>query len=221
MSVYKLNGIPSDILSSTTEGKRRLKVDTTPIGERRPIFVKKLTDSIGSSDMSVNGVFTPVEFYLQPLPGEVMMVSQWMFSLQDTKGFDVATFASNGTLANGLTLQLNGVDMLGYNIKSNGDIASLVYDMQLHTFGNTDDILVARWSLHDACGQPLRLTENDRLSVIINDDLSVVSSIYVQTYGYYELTQADSFADYRDVNDADFIESTGLDFQVINPNPYL
>jgi len=41
MNTYNLDGIPSDIFTSTKEHKRRIKVDNTSIGEQRPLLFHK------------------------------------------------------------------------------------------------------------------------------------------------------------------------------------
>ena len=219
MPPYNLQGIPSDLLNSDVEYKRRLKVDTTSIGEQRPLFFSRLKDANGNDNLTVDGSTTPVEFYIQPNKGEIIMIARWMIFIQDSKGFDITSLGSNGSLANGLDIQLNGQSLLGYTIKSNGDIASIAYDMTLHTFGNADDILTARWTFTNA-GQYIRLTENDKLSVIVQDDLTSIVNINIQSQGYYELTQQDSFGQMVTSENQDFITSDSENFNVINPNPY-
>ena len=184
-TTYTIDGIPNDTLTSSDIGTRRFKVSTTETGIQMPLLYKRLHDSNGLTDMSIDGSITPVEFYIQP-EDEVYMIARWMLYIQDSKGFDITSFGANGTLSNGLQIQMNGQDILEYNIKTNGDIAGLSYDMEVLTFGNDDDVLVARWSFYKV-GQNVRLTSTDRLSVIVNDDLTSISNMYIQVQGYKEI----------------------------------
>ena len=186
MLTYTLDGIPNDTLTSSDIGTRRFKVSTTETGVQMPLLYKRLVDNNGGTNMTVDGSVTPVEFYIQPQTNETYMIARWMLYIQDTKGFNITSFGANGTLVNGLEIQMNGQNILDYTIKSNGDIAGLSYDMEVYTFGNDDDVLVARWSFYKA-GQNVRLTDSDRLSVIVNDDLTTISSIYIQVQGYKEI----------------------------------
>jgi len=164
-------------------GSSRVKpILTAPAHEvQKPLIFKLLATSAGVTDMSVDGSVTPVD--------EVWFIARWMLFLQDTKGFDVTTWGSNGVLTNGIDLlvEVNGtiVNQLDFPVKHNGDIATIAYDMQLHTFGTGDDILIARWSF-SKMGQFLRLdgSTNDKLIVRINDNLLSVSKQTVNIQGF-------------------------------------
>lgn len=164
-----------------------LKISNALI-EQQPLFLKELSNGI-TSDMSVNGSVTPVDFFVQPPVGEIWYISNWMLYLQDAKGFDITTWGSNGALTNGLGLKVevdgNVVNQLDFPVKTNGDVARIAYNMQLYAFGNGDDVLTAKWSFKDM-GQLLRLNgaTNDKLIVTINDDLTGISNQYIHVQGF-------------------------------------
>lgn len=148
-------------------------------------------DGTGTQDMAVDASLSPIKYFIKPPAGEVWRVARWMLYVQDTKGFDVGLWGNGVVLTNGIVpkIKQNGVErnMTPMAIKSSGNIAEMAYDMTLHTFGSADDILVARWTFTKA-GQYLRLDGDlgDELQVIINDDLTGLSSQYVQIQGYKE-----------------------------------
>ena len=164
-----------------------LKISNALI-EQQPLFLKELSNGI-TSDMSVNGSVTPVDFFVQPPVDEVWYIAKWMLYLQDGKGFDITTWGSNGALTNGLDLkvEVNGVtvNQLDFPVKHNGDIARIAYDMQLHEFGNGDDILTAQWSFTEM-GQFLRLdgATNDKLIVTVQDDLTGITTQHIHIQGF-------------------------------------
>lgn len=167
-----------------------MSVPTDADGVQRPLFIKRLKNGANDS-LSVDGSITPVVFTLAPPANQIWRVSRWMISIQDEKGFDVGTFGSNGTLTNGIMPRIKQGsvtnDILEFGIKSNGDIASAAYDMTLHTFGNTDDTLVAQLSF-TKMGQFIRLdgSVGDELQVVVNDDLTSVNKIHILAQGYIE-----------------------------------
>ena len=158
------------------------------------IFFQRLSDNgkdDGNTNMAVDGSVTPKEFYIQPNDGEIFMLARTMITVQDEKGFDVGTYGGNGlpALANGMqvVIKKDGVerDILKFNIKDTGTIASIAYDLTLHDFGNTDDIIAARWTFTKA-GRFIMLngSKGDFFKIIINDNLSDMTNQYIQVQGY-------------------------------------
>jgi len=159
-------------------------------GVQKKLFLIHLTNG-ATTDLSIDGSVTPQVFKLAPPSNQIWRVAKWMMSLKDEKGFDVETFGSNGNLTHGLQprIKIGGVtnDILDFNIRNNGDISRIACDMKLHTFGNTDDILVAEWNFASV-GQHIRLdgSQGDELQVVVNDNLTNVNSIHIQAQGYIE-----------------------------------
>ena len=168
-----------------------LVVRQCAVGKQKELIFKRLANSDGATNMNVDGSVNPVEFFIQPPDGEIWRIAKWMLYVCDEKGFDVVTWGSGLTLTNGIELKvtIDGVtkNLLDFNIKTSGDVESLAFDCNLKTYGNDDDVLVANWNLTDT-GQFIRLdgSNNDRLSVIINDDLTDLTAQYIQVQGYKE-----------------------------------
>lgn len=165
-----------------------------PDGIQRQIFSLRLKD-YGNDNLAVDGSVTPISYKLQPESNQIMRVVSWSIYIQDEKGFTITEFASMDTvLANGLEIKANinnnYENILGFNLCSNSCIMSVTYDLKLEDFGGsgTDDVLMAKWNLADSCGQMLRLdgSQGEFLEIIVNDDLTSISNIYVTTQGYYE-----------------------------------
>ena len=162
-----------------------------PDGVQKKLFALRLKDGTNNDNMAVNGSVIPVTFKLAPPADQIWRVATWNISIADAKGFDVAEYGSNGLLANGVEIKgkFGGVvyDLLEFPLRSNGDIASVTYDMTLHTFGNLDDLLLAKWNLTDA-GQFIRLdgSVGDELQMVINDDMTFLTHQYVMAKGYIE-----------------------------------
>jgi len=142
--------------------------------------------------MAINGSVTNETFKIAPPSSEIWRVAAWNIFIQDEKGFDISEYGSNNAvLTNGLVVKgkFGGVtsDLLEFPIKSNADIMSVTYDMDLKTFGNTDDVLMARWNLTDS-GQFIRLdgSQGDELQVVVRDDLTFLSNQYIMAQGYIE-----------------------------------
>jgi hypothetical protein len=181
-------------LSDNNDSTYSISVNQSSTGSQKElVFFRLSTDGngAGETDMAVDGSVTPVEFYVQPPVGEIWRIARSMIYIQDEKGFDVGTWGSGLILTNGHKVEIkhNGVvnDILGFNLKTSGDISSIAYDTRLDTFGNADDILVGRWTFTRA-GQFIRLDgdKGDYFKVIVNDDLSDLSAQYIQVQGYKE-----------------------------------
>ena len=179
---------------SVTISNNTLVVDQTTVGEQKELIFRTLDengDGTGNTDMAIDGSTTEVVFRISPPAGEIWRVARWMLYVQDTKGFDVDKWGNGIILTNGIMprLKQGGItsELLHMAIMTTGDIGALTYDTVLHTFGNTDDILNARWTFTRA-GQYVRLIGDygDELQVVIRDDLTGLSKQYVQVQGYKE-----------------------------------
>ena len=171
------------VKSARLLGSRPNKPLYTAQGGAKEIFLRRLRDSGGNSEMAVDGSTIPVEFYIQPPSGEVWYVAKWMIYIQDDKGFAVGKWGSNGVLNNGVLPQLNGHDMVNQPFKTNGDIESTTIKTNLKEYGNTYDVLVAEWDFKES-GTFIRLTDQDKLSVLIQDDLTVIESQHITAHGF-------------------------------------
>lgn len=159
-------------------------------GIQRRIFSKRLLNG-SVDDMAVDGSVANQTFEIAPPADQIWRISQWAIFIQDEKGFDITSYGSNGVLTNGMLVQgtFGGAtsDLLSFPIKSNADIISVTYEMDLKTFGNADDVLIARWRFTD-CGQFVRLdgSQGDKLKVVIRDDMTFLDKQIITAQGYIE-----------------------------------
>ena len=194
-----LDPIWRDMYGTMLTNEELIGTQTNPlvvssVGPQKEIFMHRLSttgNGDGLTNMAVDGSVTPVTFYIQPPAGEIWRVARWMIQIIDTKNFDVGGWGSLSPLTNGLTAQaiINGItsDLISYPLHTNGDIAGVGFDFQLHTFGNTEDILLARWTF-TKMGQFFRLNgdNSDKLQVTIQDNISALSAQYIVAQGYKE-----------------------------------
>ena len=161
-------------------------------GIQKNIFSVRLISSSMKHNMAVDGASTPVEFILQPPSNQVWRLADWFIYIEDAKGFNITNYGANGILTNGMEIKgvFGGVeyDLLGFPIKTNSDIMSVTYDMDLKTFGNDNDVLMAKWNFKE-CGQFIRLdgTQGDMLKVVINDDMTFLHKQIITAKGYIEV----------------------------------
>jgi len=160
-------------------------------GIQRPLFIRRLENN-GSDLMNVDGSITPVSFKLQPASNEILRVSNWFIYIEDEKGFNITDYgALAGPLTNGLEIKasIGGRygPLISFNVKSNADIISVAYDMDLKTWGNDNDVLVAKIDFTNM-GQFVRLdgSQGDFLEVIVNDNLTNLGKQVITAQGYIE-----------------------------------
>jgi len=163
-------------------------------GAQKQLFMRRMDetgDGTGNADMSVNGSITPVTFKIAPGAGEVIRLARTMMYIQDTGNFDATKWGNNITLTNGQKFEMKVgaavVDILGYNIKTLGDMAATAYDVVHFAIGTGDEFAAGRLTF-TKMGQYLRLDgdNNDELRFTINDDQSGLTSQYIMAQGYYE-----------------------------------
>ena len=154
----------------------------------------------GTGNKNANGDYssTPTEFFIQPPPGQVFRIERMMILIRDSQNqFYTDRYGDVGVLGNGIeikTLDDSGVlvnltDDLP--VKTNGEWGKFCYDAEVYpsTMGGTDTYLRARWTFSRA-GYPLRLVgdNNERLAVILNDDLTGLIEHHFHVQGYIEGT---------------------------------
>lgn len=131
----------------------------------------------------------PVEYWVQGQAGYILEIHRLIFSIQDNKGWYSDRFAGlAAALANGFKFEYrDGVtaDLLdGDTIKTNLDLHALMYDADYVEYGNGLDGLVGRWTFtKDTGGHPLTLAEGDKLVIIVQDDLRLISDFHVHARG--------------------------------------
>ena len=157
-------------------------------GPQKQLFFKRLSNG-ATANMSVNGSITPVVFSISPPVGEVWRIASWSLYIQDSGTFNAEKWGNGIVLTNGLMPRVdsNGTisDLLDFPIINSGDLSSISDGVNHNAFGVGDEIMTAEWSFVDN-GQYLRLTENDALQFVVNDDLTSLVKQYSMVKGYIE-----------------------------------
>ena len=148
-------------------------------------------DGSGTKDSAGNYAAGAEIFYIQPT-GRIR-IYRMIIRIEDASGFDAGGYGSitpTAALTNGIIIRLQNdagtlVDLTnGLPIKTNSQWANLCYDATLLSFGTGNDSLVIRWTFSRS-GEPFYLDggKNERLEVVINDDLSTVAAQYFMVQG--------------------------------------
>ncbi len=140
----------------------------------------------GGHEMNVDGSSTPINFIAQPPSGKKWYIARMMLTLED--------MAISHTKFGGLTPLTNGVDikvtesgverpLAEHLIKTNSAFYQLAYDVVISSA--ITDILSMRWTFTKG-GTFLELlnSTSDNFKVVINDNLTGLSSFQVLIQGY-------------------------------------
>tara|TARA_R100000501_G_C2631196_1_gene127067 strand:- start:7007 stop:7909 length:903 start_codon:yes stop_codon:yes gene_type:complete len=146
----------------------------------------------------------PRNFTIQPPANETWRVSRLIVTIIDTNVSNFADYGAISALSNGLRLGavLNGTTFIfnplgnlsqAFMIKTNGDWASIMFDLEKKSLGAGDDYVVGRWTF-DKAGTKIRLegSKGDFVFVQLSDDLSGLSDHLLMAEGYKERPQEDS-----------------------------
>ena len=151
-----------------------------PPNKRINIYLKNadgessVNKNYGSAAVSATGIF----FYSA---STVAYIHRMLIYIYDTKGMEVEEYGNLGAaLSTGLSLTVWNsaggsaeLDMMdGRPVTTNGEWSGLCYDVDLKSWTNTSNEVVAgRWSF-DKAGEPLYLTAKQQLRLTAVDDLS-------------------------------------------------
>ncbi len=184
-------------------------IDIDTDGEIPEYFSRFFTNA---STNSIVGDFSsvPRNFTVQPPQNEVWRISRIILTIKDANinnfnEYGGLTALTNGILLgvvrNNLTTELNPLrnttDM--FTIHTNGDWASLMFDLDIKDLGAGDDYVVGRWSFNKA-NTLIRLDGNksDFAFIQVSDDLTGLSDHLFIVQGYKEIQNIDNT---QEVND--------------------
>jgi hypothetical protein len=138
------------------------------------------TTGLPSGSMNINGdgSTTPIDYYIEALQNERLLVARVMVHIVDGGSFDAGSYGNGITLDNGMDLFYKR-DGIKYKItdslpiKTNVDWGRWCYDIAVSEFGQGNEALNARWTL-TKYGTPygIILEEGDQLGIRVNDDMS-------------------------------------------------
>jgi len=145
-------------------------------------------DGTGSTDMAVDGSVSPVIFRLKPAVGHELWITKIVVMFADQGSIDSGAWGNGITMTNGIAMVLVNdgtlVPATNFNIKDVGDLASLTFNVEEHTWGSGDSVLVSRYTPgRSTQGLYLSDATNDEFQVVINDDLTGLSRQYVTCRG--------------------------------------
>jgi len=133
-------------------------------------------------------------FKIAPPANVTYRLARMLVTIEDTTGMTADEYGNIGSaLSTGVVIRLQDdsgtlVDITdGLPIKTNAQWATHCFDVDIKSWGQTpsDDLLVARWTFTKA-GQFLRLTGDQELQVVLNDDFTDLIAHYFVVQGYVE-----------------------------------
>jgi len=147
----------------------------------------------GITNMAVDGSDTPQIFRVRlgdPGLNVSIDIVRIIITIYAESTVNLSTFGDiEDGLTNGVTLRrVDGYYYNIFNVKTNGDISSIAYDTMEYASTNPQqgqDGLVARLTFggQDKMGVVLRIGANEDLQLIINDDLTDLTSFVIMAEG--------------------------------------
>ena len=145
------------------------------------LCVQYLKDG-STRDMSVDGSSTPVQFFKAPASGNILDIYTIRVVIYDTD-MEPALFGSISALTNGVQFHITETDGStelvdftdGFDIKVNADINSIISgDSIVQDKGAGGGMDMWSWLWESPDGTPIRLTDERRIQMIVNDDLTAI-----------------------------------------------
>jgi len=139
------------------------------------------SNGLPTGNLNINGVGslgTPLDYYVEALAGERLLVARFAIHLVDGGTLDSGSYGNGIVITNGIQLfyRRSGVDLditNGLPIKTNPDWGRWCYDTNRSSYGLGNETLDARWTLTKYGSKyGIILEEGDRLGIRLNDDLS-------------------------------------------------
>jgi hypothetical protein len=133
---------------------------------------------------------TADEYYITDATA-TLELARMIVSYQDGGGGTVSEYGNlNAALTSGIQLQVRGrdgstvkLDLLdGETVQTNGDWARFCYDANRLDWGSGDDYFVVRWTFAKS-GEALILEPGQRLSMVVQDDLSLLTNHFALVQG--------------------------------------
>lgn len=150
---------------------------------------------IAITNLNVNGSITPQVFGLRglgtPSGADVTVdITRLIFHGLTTSAVDLSKFANITALINGIVLRKRDGSIYNiFNVKSNGELAGIMYDFTVTTATNPSqgvDGFTGRmtFSGQEKMGVAIRLPVGDDLEIIIQDDLTGITLFEIIAEGH-------------------------------------
>jgi len=153
------------------------------------------TNGDGSGTKNANGNYAGGEeiFYIQPGGTDIINVARLVVQIEDGGKFGSGKYgALAGALANGIAVRVQDdsgtvIDLTdGVLITTNVHWARYCYDVDHSDFGTGNEYMDVRWTFSKS-GNPIVLdaANNERLEVVLNDNLSGLVGHYFLVQGTF------------------------------------
>ena len=154
------------------------------------------TNGDGTGTKNANGDYSSAAdiFYIRPPAATVYRVHRMLISYEDTSGMIAAEYGNlAAALTNGITIRVQDDDGTisdmtdGVPVKTNAEWGRMCFDADVKTWGSGNELFVARWTFAKS-GAAVVLDGglNQRLEVVLNDDLRGLISHYFLLQGNIE-----------------------------------
>jgi len=149
--------------------------------------------SVGSSDLAVDGSSTSVTYTLRdPAPVGLDItgdITRIILVMECASACSWAEFGDLAALTNGLVLRrVDGVTQNIFNVKSNKDLANIMYDMDILVAAGPALVDGVKGRLtfggQNKLGVVVRLAEGEDLEIIIQDNLSALTTFQIYAEGH-------------------------------------
>jgi hypothetical protein len=143
-------------------------------------------------ELNVNGAITPQTFFVGGSLLAELDITRLMFQITttDTPQWDEFGDIAVGATFRGVQCRLNNGDIIDlWNAKTNGELANLMYDITFYEggVGLTVDGIAGRltYAGQTKHGVTLRIGANEAVEIIIQDDLTTLSSFRIIACGHF------------------------------------
>ena len=171
-----------------------MQVSINPPSTQPRVFVQRMDtvgDGSGAESQNVDGSGTEVVFRIKPNAGDIIHIARIIIYIEDNSSFDSGGWGALGgtPLTNGCVLKRyqGGTTFVGNDLKSNGLLAAIMYDVNHENFGSGNEFLVGRFTF-TKLGASIRLDgdESDELQFVVRDNLTGLVAQYVTCEGWFE-----------------------------------
>ena len=158
-------------------------------------FLDTAGDGSGGKNATADFSAASAIFSIQPSAGVSYRITRLLIAIGDGNGFNASGYGAGAALVTGIQVRVQDdsgtiVDLTdGVLVKSNEGWGHHCFDVSWKEFGVTpaNEIVNVRWTFAKS-GQQLRLvgSNNERLEVVLKDDLTGLISHHFKVNGYIE-----------------------------------
>lgn len=158
-------------------------------------FLDTVGDGSGGKNATADFSAASAIFFIQPSAGVSYRITRLLIHIGDGNGFNATGYGAGNALVTGIQVRIENdsgtlVDLTdGMLVKSNGGWGAHCFDVGWNEFGQAanNEIVNVRWTF-ERSGQMIRLvgSNNERLEVVLKDDLTGLISHNFKINGYIE-----------------------------------